>query len=146
MYRVLLKKKEKTERQNSMYIDSTSLLREAYEELFLFKNLCQEFGVDYDKATKRIKKSIREYYKRQRERNIIKDYGIDGYVELLELPISVDTWKTEEKVCEYFEESEFYIEPYYSAYDCTGKAFTSWFKPVLRRGKWYVYHSVCFDV
>ena len=37
--------------------------------------------------------------------------------------------------------------PYYpSAYDCTGQAFTSWYKVFVRGGRFWAYHHVSVDV
>ena len=33
-----------------------------------------------------------------------------------------------------------------SMYDCTGQAFTNWYKIFKRRGQFWAYHSVVFDV
>ena len=90
------------------------------------------------------KRSIRDYHKRNAEtdRHIVKDYGIDGYVVLIELPEWIDS---ENEATEYFEARE-YIEPYYTYYDCTGRPFTGWYKVFKRHGRWMVYHRVAFDV
>lgn len=76
------------------------------------------------------------------ERRIIKDYGIDGFVELVCLP---EVISSKESADEFFEEfMRMECEP--SMYDCTGQAFTNWHKTVKRRGNYWVYHSVSFDV
>jgi len=73
---------------------------------------------------------------------IVKDDGIDGFVALLELPKVLDT---EEEAQEFFDE---FIKIDYrpSMYDCTGQAFTGWYKLFRRNGRFYVYHSVGMDV
>ena len=76
------------------------------------------------------------------DRRIIHRDGIDGYIELVEIP---EVFDTEESANEFFKE---FIELRYypSAYDdCTGEAFTTWYKLFQRNGSYYVYHNVCFD-
>ena len=75
---------------------------------------------------------------------IIKENGIDGYIELVSLPDELCTMKEAER---YFKENV-YIESVPSMYDCTGRAFTSWYKLFMKQseGSFYAYHSVCFDV
>ena len=79
------------------------------------------------------------------ERRIVKDYGIDGYVELVSIPEVIDTLDGEDGADEFFKTFlEIHARP--SMYDCTGQAFTSWYKLFKRRGQFWAYHSVCFDV
>ena len=41
----------------------------------------------------------------------------------------------------------FHRRHYYpSAYDCTGQAFTSWYKVFARGGRFWAYHRVSVDV
>lgn len=107
-----------------------------------------------------MKRKMRSYTKQNRNEatsygykyrwHIVKDNGIDGYVELVEFPTerygkpitfisSIDDAK------EFFEE-HYYIYPYYTDYDCTGKPFTEWYYVFKRNGKFYAYHSVGYDV
>ena len=89
-----------------------------------------------------LKQEIRRFNKRSSDRRIVKDNGIDGFVELVELP---EYLKSTEDATEYFEEYEVrHAIP--SMYDCTGQAFTSWFKVFKRHNKFFAYHSICFDV
>ena len=92
------------------------------------------------------KRELRKFLRDQDERGagnrIVRDYGIDGYVLLVELPEYLETY---EEADEYFMENE-YIRPYYTYYDCTGRPFTHWYKLFKRRGRWHAYHSVGFDV
>lgn len=76
------------------------------------------------------------------ERRMVKDNGIDGFVELVSIPDVFDTVEWAEKFFHDFLEME--CRP--SQYDCTGQAFTSWHKLFRRNGAFYVYHSVAFDV
>ena len=96
----------------------------------------QKIIVDY-------KKEIRAYVnKKTSDRRIIKEYGIDGYIELIALPERLTDL---ENAIEYFEDVEkIYYRPTY--YDCTGQAFTSWYKVFKRNDRFFAYHSVCFDV
>lgn len=96
----------------------------------------QKIIVDY-------KKEIRAYVnKKESDRRIVKEYGIDGYIELIALPERLTDL---ENAIEYFEEVEkcVYIP---SPYDCTGQAFTNWYKVFKRQNKFYAYHSIGFDV
>lgn len=97
------------------------------------------------KIVNRVKKGVREYYKKEdgkQKRHIIKDDGIDGYVEEVELPAEI---KTMEQAEDYFDACErLYYHP--SAYDCTGQAFTSSHFITWIRGRLVLCHSVHFDV
>lgn len=96
---------------------------------------------------KLVKREIRRYQKRldaSSERKIVKDYGIDGYISYSQMFYCDDNWE-KERVDNMFVETE-YIHSMPSMYDCTGQRFTNWFKTVKRNGKWYVYHSIGFDV
>lgn len=105
-------------------------------------------GAGRDKAliaenAKEVKKAIREYVgKPASESRIVKDYGIDGCIVKFPLPEGIGTVEEAE---EYFL-SHHYIEATNSPYDCTGKAFTSWYRIIQIRGRFYAYHSVGFDV
>lgn len=76
------------------------------------------------------------------ERRIVRDDGFDGYVELVSIP---EIFDTAEAAAEFF---KVFLEIQYrpSMYDCTGQAFTSWYKLFQRRGQFWAYHRVCFDV
>lgn len=122
-------------------------LRIAYEMVTLIQNAMRAGTCDFEIAngllTER-KREIREYYKRQNENkmHIVKDYGIDGYIELLQFP---DCVQDMQKAQEYFEENyKLVCSP--SMYDCTGQAFTEWEKIFERNGKMMCYHRVGFDL
>lgn len=123
-------------------------LRRAYENILFMKIICRECEID-PKTKKKFfdeqKIAIREYINKENDfpSSLVKDYGIDGYIELIELPYEFDD---EDEVREWFKESHLYHTYHWSPYDCTGQLFTNWFKPVKRRGKWFVYHSVGVDV
>lgn len=89
-----------------------------------------------------LKTQIREY-NRKPIRHTIKYDGCGGYIELVRfLPAGV----YDREFAEEFFEKEYCIHPYPSAYDCTGQAFTNWYKVFMRGGWWYAYHSVGCDV
>lgn len=76
------------------------------------------------------------------ERRLVKEYGIDGFIELIDIP---DVFNTVELAEEFFHDFiEQKCRP--SQYDCTGQAFTNWYKLFKRNGAFHVYHSVAFDV
>lgn len=120
-----------------------------YEAIQICKELCEQQGYDVneicgDKILKR-KRKIREIYKRENEkpeRHIVHDNGIDGYIELLQLPEEITTRET---AYEWFQYNE-YMECVPSAFDCTGQRFTNWYKLIERNGRWWVYHSILVDV
>ena len=119
-------------------------LKIAYEILQTCEEYIREHG-SAGKLEERIaeqKREIRRFHKMKSDRRIVKDNGIDGFVELVELP---EYLKSTEDATEYFEEYEVrHAMP--SMYDCTGQAFTSWFKVFKRHNKFFAYHSICFDV
>ena len=68
-----------------------------------------------------------------------------GYVELVSFPLFFGSINSIEEAKEFFE-NWFYIEPYYTYYDCTGRTFTSWYHLFERNGRYYAYHRVAYDV
>lgn len=79
------------------------------------------------------------------ERRVIKHYGnggIDGHLELISIP---KVFFTEEEA-ETFVKDFIVIKHPSSPYDCTGFAFTGWYKVFRRRGQFWCYHRVCLDV
>ena len=53
--------------------------------------------------------------------------------------------ETMDEAVSYFEDYEYrHYYPY--AYDCTGQAFTSWYKVFARGGRFWAYHRVSVDV
>ena len=123
-----------------MNIRSSSDLRLAYELLTIFKDAGKAYSVKADE----MKRQIRSYNSLQYSSRIVCDDGIDGYVELIQVPYCFDSFSKEE-VENWFDDNCTY-GPIHSAYDCTGRPFTSWFKVFRRQGHWFVYHSVGFDV
>ena len=92
-----------------------------------------------------IKSRIRDYF-REREcelkRSCIKNYGDGTAIFLEELPGWI---KTESQAKSWFEYNR-YLESPHTAFGCTGKLFTSWFKVVCRKGRYYAYHYISCDV
>ena len=100
-------------------------------------------GKDKEARLIELKRAIREYNNREIEKRwIIKDDGIDGFTALITFPEKITTYR---QAREYFMDN-YYCECRPSMYDCTGQAFTWTYKLVKRRGRWYCYHSVGFDV
>lgn len=119
-------------------IRNESDLRTAYDYLQIHR----ELGSPLDKQSD-IKRAIRNYLHTERLMSkIVKDYGIDGYVLLMDLP---DFLETQEDAEEYFKQRHV-MRSIPSMYDCTGQAFTSGYKIFKRRDRFFAYHSVCFDV
>ena len=123
--------------------------RKAYEAIRMFSALNDDAvkGMIAD-----IKRNVRKWTHKSNyttsffdgdiERRIVKEYGIDGFVELVTLPDGIDN---KEYANKFFHEYV-YIEPVNSMYDCTGRAFTGWYKLFNRNGRFFAYHSVNFDV
>lgn len=92
-----------------------------------------------------LKRSLRKYAHRNDSEyspRVIKDYGVNGYITVRRMP---DGLKDIEMARRFFGEFLTYqLTP--SQYDCTGQRFTQWFKVVERRGSFWAYHSVGFDV
>ena len=118
-------------------INSYTDLKVAYEIL--------EIAYESGRSQKAVdlKREMRAFFHRPvSERRIVQDDGIDGYTELLPLPEYIETM---DEAVTYFEDYE-YRRYYPSAYDCTGQAFTSWYKVFVRGGRFWVYHRVSVDV
>lgn len=119
-------------------------LRIAYEILYDRKGRVPS-TLRNDEKIVEWKRAIRNYLKNQpvSEKVLVKDYGIDGGIIRFPLPECI---KTEEEAREYFEECEYiHYRPTY--YDCTGQAFTSWYKVYRAKdGRFWAYHSISYDV
>ena len=91
-----------------------------------------------------LKKDIRDYFRQQKNdgRCIIRDDGIDGYIELVMLP---EYLNTKDSAAAYFEEKEVFQGPNLPG-GCTGQPFTCWYRIVCRQGKMWAYHRVAYDV
>ena len=129
-------------------------LKMKYDSLLLLnklKNESNSIDMDsYNDFVNKIKKEIRDYYKRkdkERKKWVIKDYGIDGGIVLFELPSEINSVKIDsfELAEEYFKAYE-YRRCRLSMYDCTGDSYTVWYKIIKRNNKFYAYHYIGFDV
>lgn len=94
------------------------------------------------------KRAIRDFFKRESEKGVRRvingnaDDCWESVIWLLELPKEIKTRDQAEDWFQYNERLE-YIP---SAYDCTGQQFTSWYKLVKRRDRWWCYHCISIDV
>ena len=92
-----------------------------------------------------IKKEIRAYNNRPApDSRIVEERGIDGYIELVQLPNELDK-ASKADAAEWFRGNRYY-EFCPTAYDCSGQRFTNWYNLHRRCGHWFAYHSVSFDV
>ena len=116
--------------------------RIAYEQILFLNRFKKEYGDNWKirKRLKELKQDIRKYNNRVEEipRRLVKDNGMDGYTELIEMPETEDPE-------EWFNENIRLICPQ-SMYDCTGQAFTITYKIFRRREKLMCYHNVGFDL
>lgn len=134
-------------------------LKCAYSFMRFIEAQFKENGVGHGVSAeylKQLKRDIREYNEKNKdivdngyfkyEARYAYSYGDDdnGYVELITYPIDYHCDTIEE--AEDFFKEWFYIVPYYTYYDCTGKPFTSWYHVFKRRGTWFAYHRVNYDV
>lgn len=124
-------------------------LHELYDWFQICKEMCELYRYDVNEIAKdeiiKTKRKIRDIYKQENkkpERHIVHENGIDGYIELFQLPEEIATRETAD---EWFQYNE-YMECVPSAFDCTGQRFTSWYKLVERNGRWWAYHCISVDV
>ena len=110
-------------------------MKAAYELLRLYEHTISNLSVSGEKAIrirqriKELKYGIRGYVRRTKDSHIIKDNGIDGYIELVELPENISC---KEEAVNYFEmEKVLHAQP--RSYDCTGQAVTLWYKLFQRK-------------
>lgn len=75
---------------------------------------------------------------------IVKEYGIDGYIELYTFPEKLAS-ATRDEAEEWFDEN-CWLSGGGGQYDCTGEKFTQWRYVFRRNDRWLAYHSVGFDV
>ena len=123
--------------------------RDAYKAIKMFDEFKSEGAVK--DLTDEIKREVRRwthkvngdsFFDGDVERRVVKEYGIDGFTELVTLPEGIDN---DEYASKFFHQYV-YMEPDNSMYDCTGKAFTGWYKLFKRNGRYCAYHMVCMDV
>lgn len=92
-----------------------------------------------------VKREIRAYTHRPApDSRIVEEHGIDGYIELVQLPNELDEADNAD-ADEWFRATR-YLEFFPTPYDCSGQKFTRWYKLFRRRGHWFAYHSVSIDV
>lgn len=129
-------------------IKDNGTLRGAYALLMFMQNdisASAEKKAAVKNLAATIKREIRAYNNRPAPAaRIIKDGGIDGYVELVRLPEELDH-ANKVDAADWFLANR-YLEYFPTPYDCSGQKFTSRFKLFRRRGHWFAYHSVCIDV
>lgn len=137
-------------------VNSTETARKAYTAIAMFDEMMKEHPTDGHAVADlvlEIKRDLREWTHRVPgdtdvgfgfivNTRPVKDYGIDGYIALVSIPTEFTT----EKDADEFFRDFLYMECRPSMYDCTGQAFTSWYKLFKRRGQFYAYHSIAFDV
>lgn len=107
-----------------------------------YKNQGSSKSLNAELYTVETKKSLRKFLKKESNERIVKDEGIDGYISLITLP----EWIDNKDAAELYFENEKRLVCYPSQFDCTGQAFTCWYKLLKRRGRWMAYHCVRFDV
>lgn len=125
-------------------VNNKSTARCAYELIRIFQNAKPDAANadEIEQHIIKLKRDVRDYLNRpQGPRHIICS-DFDSYTVLIRLP---------ENICEPDEAEEFFLNNEYkerpnSPYDCTGRAFTSWYKVFQRRGHFMAYHHVCIDV
>ena len=110
-------------------INDMASLRAAYS----FVRTLREFTVPVENVVRRDTHS-----------HIVRDDGIDGYVELVQLPEDLD--EVHKVVAADWFRANCYLESLPTPYDCSGQKFTNWFKLFRRQGHWFAYHSVSIDV
>lgn len=125
----------------------------------LLRILGKNEGKNFENYVAELKRNLRQYASRKPvdyvgmgffcERRIIKDYGIDGYIEIVSIPEIFDKLEDSETNgpgAESFFRDFIEIQAVPSAYDCTGQRFTAWHKIVKRNGQYWAYHRVAIDV
>ena len=126
----------------TLYVRNNRDLRERWITLLFMEKMRATIGIsDAPQAQafiKALKQSIREYNHRKTDRRIITG-DCDSVLVLVDVPqgvTDIDAWFDENERCVYMP----------SMYDCTGQAFTEWYKIVKRADGYKVYHSIGYDV
>ena len=129
-------------------IKDNGTLRDAYALLMFMQNdisASAEKKAAAKNLAATVKREILAYNHRPApDSRIIEEHGIDGYIELVQLPNELDK-VNEDDAAEWFQVNRYY-EFYPTAYDCSCQRFTNWYKLHRRCGHWFAYHSVSFDV
>lgn len=117
-------------------ITDTETLRDAYTLLASIRDDVPATTAEQKKSSLAafivsIKKEIRAYNSRPApDSRIVEEHGIDGYIELVQLPDELDK-VNEDDAAEWFRANRYY-EFCPTPYDCSGH--------------WFAYHSVSIDV
>lgn len=128
-----------------MFEVKNSNVRRAYEMLNILVHESVPRGGKLESYIADLKRAIRAYNKRQSPDSfIVKEYGIDGYIELYIFPAELDT-VTYDEAAEWFDSNR-RLHGGDGPYDCTGEKFTQWRHIFRRNGRWYAYHSVGIDI
>ena len=108
-------------------------------ELAYFYLKMLDSNADY---TKELKRDIRAYTHRPERISRVFDADYDGYIAVYPLPERI---ASKEEAIDFFEDNErrSYRPSYY---DCTGQAFTAWYKVFQKNGRFWVYHRISYDV
>lgn len=128
-------------------INDMASLQAAYSFVRTLREVTVPVGnvVRRDKHIADVKREIREFTHRPAPASrIVKDDGIDGYVELVRLPEELDNANKVDAANWFL--ANHYLEFFPTPYDCSGQKFTNWFKLFRRQGHWFAYHSVSIDV
>ncbi len=91
-----------------------------------------------------IKRDIRRWTHRNTnpDRHVIISDDTYGVFCVEHLPDDIQSMSEAEQFFDEYKLLKYYPSPY----DCTGQAFTNWFKIFKRNGKYYAYHKMNFDV
>ena len=112
-------------------------------DYYILHILDNEPGAKNSSALKKMKKNIRNEMKPKKSNRTVVHGDIDGYIELIDTEIP-DTASRE--AAEKVFKNRYVMNLPNSQYDCTGRPFTTWYKLFVRRGTWFAYHNVCYDV
>lgn len=129
-------------------ITDAERLRDAYA-LLMFMQMDVSKSAEQRDSVKNfvvdIKREIRAYNNRPAPTaRIVRDDGIDGYVELVQFPDELDR-AHKEIAADWFRDN-CYLDFYPTPYDCSGQKFTSSYHMFRRRGHWFAYHNVRVDI
>ena len=81
--------------------------------------------------------------KKKKSNRTVVHGDIDGYIELIDTEIPATASR---EAAEQVFKNRYVMNLPNSQYDCTGRPFTTWYKLFVRRGTWFAYHNVCYDV
>lgn len=123
--------------------------RRAYDVISTFAPMCKKDGA-VQQLIEELKRDVRKWAKETAvdvgmgfmvERRGIKG-DFDGCLELISIPEVFDTMES----ADMFFRDFLYMDSPRSMYDCTGQAFTSWYKLFKRNGRFFAYHRISMDV